>query len=147
MKRRGHGAHFLGVFPLNRLPKLTERNKFCCLIVNTDTSNLPGKHWLAVFLTFNRYRRRGEVFDSYGRPPPFLLQKWLNKTVRIPWTFNKRLVQGPLTTLCGAFCVYFLDKRCATPTYIPMRVIVNELFSKKYHVNDCRMNRFMLRAF
>lgn len=113
-----------------------------CLIVNTDVSALPGTHWIAVYVN----QRKGEVFDSYGRPPPFRLQKWLNNS-GVRWTFNKRLVQGPLSTLCGAYCIFFLGKRCVTPMNVPLHRIVSEEFGERFSQNDVRMRRFMLMAF
>ena len=38
--------NFVGVFPLNKLPQALRAP--ANLIVNTDTHNLPGEHWLAV---------------------------------------------------------------------------------------------------
>ena len=56
-----HFNNFIGVFPLDKLPsKIYYGDK---LIVNTDTSNLPGEHWLAA-----SYRKPGiiDAFDPLG---------------------------------------------------------------------------------
>ncbi|MCG8432192.1 MAG: hypothetical protein MJA29_13605, partial [Candidatus Omnitrophica bacterium] len=50
---------FLGVFPSDELPEVTERP--CCFIANTDASDAPGEHWIAMY--FDKYI---EYFDSYG---------------------------------------------------------------------------------
>jgi len=39
-------------------------------IVNTDNSDRLRKHWLAGYLESNNY---GELFDSYGHSPNFLI--------------------------------------------------------------------------
>lgn len=139
---RNHGTHFLGVCPLNGLPRKLKSRRKVCFIVNTDRDNLPGKHWLAVHVDS---RKRGEVFDSFGRLPPAHLQNWLNKNCS-SWTYNKTLVQGVLTTLCGGYCVYVLDNRCSTGR--PMSVIIQQEFNP-FNVlqNDRKVKRYMLKTF
>ena len=41
------GSLWLGVYPIDKIPFLTEG----CFVVNTQTSTLPGEHWLAVNIT------------------------------------------------------------------------------------------------
>lgn len=110
---RRHGTHTLGVFSLDQLPSNLPRDKegSYCFIVNTDPGNLPGTHWLAVYV--NKTSRKAQVFDSYGRPPPLMLQKWLIRNMRY-WSFTKRFIQGPLSNLCGIYCLYMLDRKCFT---------------------------------
>lgn len=79
---------FRGVYAADELPTegfSTEKN---ALIVNTDTSDKPGSHWLAIFS--NRRKTKGgfqrvvEVFDSYGLPISFYkspIEVWLKKTL------------------------------------------------------------------
>lgn len=108
-----HGEHFLGVFAMDQLPSSLPRNDDAngyCLIVNTDPASLPGTHWLAVWIDPTK-REMGEVFDSYGRPPPLPLQKWLGKFTR-KWTYSKRFVQGPISLLCGIYCLFVLHRKC-----------------------------------
>jgi hypothetical protein len=76
-------------------------------ILNTDTTNLPGQHWIAVFVTRENW---GEVFDSYGLLPPTWIQRWMNEYTR-GWSHNPFLVQPPNSNSCGQFCVYFLIRR------------------------------------
>jgi len=53
---------FLGAFPKDKLPKT---RKPCGLIINTDSSNNPGEHWVAIYTDNNC----SEYFDSFGLPP------------------------------------------------------------------------------
>lgn len=100
---------FVGVFPLNHLPVLHPSHPLPLgFIVNTDTANLPGTHWLAVIVLPNQ---RGEFFDSFGQPPPPLIQLWLNKHCLRGWIASKEFIQGPLSTLCGAYCILYLHLR------------------------------------
>lgn len=134
---RGHGLHCLGVFPLDRLPMPPRRMDRYCFIVNTDPANLPGKHWLAVYVS---QRGHAEVFDSFAMLPPLRLQQWLLKYCK-RWTYNRRFVQGPLTTLCGAYCIFFLTKRCHTNKN--MHDIVKGEFRERLSKNDSKMRNFM----
>ena len=52
---------FVGVFPMDRLPKQFKTP--ACMIINSASSSSQGEHWLAVFI--DQYGR-GEFFDSYG---------------------------------------------------------------------------------
>lgn len=110
------------------------------MIVNMDPSHLPGTHWLAVYISGNR-RKPGEVFDSYGRVPPLTLQRWLNKYCTT-WTFNKRFLQDPLSPLCGAYCIYVLNKRCANDN-TTFKEIVDSNFGTIATVNDAKMKQFL----
>ena len=93
---------FDGVYPINHLP-ITYKKSYK-LIVNLDSDNLPGTHWIAVFV---RPNKKGFVLDSLGYPPPLKLQHWLN--IRgIEWECNKRQVQASESTMCGYYCIYFL---------------------------------------
>jgi hypothetical protein len=101
--------HFEGVYPLNKLPFLHWRSrKPLGLIVNTDTADLPGKHWVACLLLPDG---RGECFDSFGQIPPPRVQFWMNKHCLRSWTYNRITFQSPLSTLCGAYCIYYLYYR------------------------------------
>lgn len=133
-----HGTHFLGVLPLDQLPMRPPRRRPYCFIVNLDPSYLPGTHWIAVYVGQNR---RGEVFDSFGRFPPLSLSRWMTRNC-YGWTYNQRLLQGPLTTLCGVYCIYFLHMRCFVTPHRNMHTIVREDFSNQFDVNDEYMYRF-----
>ena len=63
---RSTRSAFLGVFPLNELPIRVERRP-ALLVVNTQTSDLSGSHWLCLMLFEDGH---GEVFNSFGLPPP-----------------------------------------------------------------------------
>lgn len=94
-----HCVNFLGVYPLDQLPTVTNINsKF---IVNTHTSNLPGQHWVAV---------NGRcVFDPCGIYYPNRLCNYLyekNHGQRL--CYNRQSFQNPHSTLCGNYCMYWL---------------------------------------
>ena len=87
-------------------------------IINTDTENGPGEHWISFFIDNNGH---ADYFDSYGFPPNETTLKWLrNRASHI--YFNTHCLQGPLSTVCWAYCLYFLHMRSR---HIPMDYIVN----------------------
>ena len=94
---------FLNVFPRDRLPPVSKRLP-CCFIVNSDTANLPGTHWTAVYIDSDNC---GFYFDSFGFLPPPRLQRWLNYYTR-RWFYNSTCFQQPTTFVCAYYCIYFL---------------------------------------
>lgn len=124
--------HFLGVFPIDRLPILTPIVRYpLCFIINSDSSNLPGTHWTAVYISASRV---GEYFDSFGYQPPTRLQRWLNVNCRF-WLFSQHFIQGPLSYTCGLYTVYYLDKRFSGCT---LRIILQTL------LNSTNADKFVL---
>lgn len=138
-----HGTHFLGVFALDQLPpRLPNDNQHSyCLIVNTDPSNLPGMHWLAVYIDRNK-NFLADVFDSYGRVPPLSLQRWLTKHCR-RWTYTRRFIQGALTSLCGIYCIYVLHVKCFRFPKQSFKEIVDSEFGEDASQNDAKMRLFL----
>ena len=76
---------FQGVFPIDELPRWID-NLPITLISNTQSSNLPGEHWIALYVSKTKY---GEYFDSLGRAPPLEISSWLNKFCR-KWIRNTK---------------------------------------------------------
>ena len=65
--------NFIGVFSVDKLP--IKIKKFpACLVINTDKSGKPGKHWVAMHI---KNSWTAEFFDSFGRAPQWEIQKWL----------------------------------------------------------------------
>ena len=98
------GLHYKGCFSSDKLPHV-DRSPFA-VITNTDPLNLPGTHWVAIFIE----NRRGEYFDPSGRYPNTRIQKWLNRNC-LEWGYNKKQIQQPYTETCGLYCVYFVKER------------------------------------
>lgn len=96
--------NFAGVFPLNKMPRaLRPPVNF---IVNTDTHNLPGQHWLAV-----SYKKDGIVyaFDPFGVYYPRILKIYLIQLERTaPVRYNKTQYQSIFETTCGLYCLAWL---------------------------------------
>ena len=96
---------FLGAFPLDCLPQRISPTQLPVLfIVNTNSSNLPGQHWKAVYVSKQRI---GEVFDSLAVPVSLKLQQWLNEFTR-KWSPSRLTLQNPLAATCGGYVLYYV---------------------------------------
>ena len=58
---------FTDVLPSDLLPNQIKK-KPRGFILNVDTSNGPGTHWISIYITVDG---KGEFFDLYGEPPEF----------------------------------------------------------------------------
>ena len=97
--------HFRGVFSCDTLPQNVSDLPML-LVANTDPSDLPGSHWVAVWINC---QRQGYFFDSYGFPPETYgqeLHKFMNENTR-RYTSQRRQLQAQSSNVCGQWCVYF----------------------------------------
>ncbi len=120
---------FHGVYALDEIPKSTLRPM--ALIINTDPSTRDGQHWTAVYI---RKDNTGEYFDSYGKAPAETIQRYLTKNAPGGWEFNRRQVQG-LSTLCGGYCVQYLEYRHQHQQLL-QSTVVNRLFPHKDYIDN-----------
>lgn len=75
-------------------------------IVNTDSSDRSGEHWIAVI-----FNRNGEstYFDSYGLPPlDTEIMSFIHNNSS-SWTYNKQVIQSLLGVVCGYYCIFVLN--------------------------------------
>ena len=78
-------------------------------VINSDTSDKKGKHWVVVYFDKNR---RGEYFDSYGLPPTVLgLEAYMDR-FSLDWIYNRKTIQSLFSNVCGHYWVYFILFRC-----------------------------------
>ena len=123
---------FHGVFSIDQLPFAVPHYPFI-MIVNTQSNNLPGEHWIAIFID---HHKRGEVFDSLAMPLSQPLIHWLNRFTR---SFRKSHLsyQHVLSSKCGAFVLFYILHRlgqpnCMTKTFTPSP-IENEYLIDLYY--------------
>jgi hypothetical protein len=119
------GDACLGVFPCDKIP--LKPLSPCGFIVNTDPSNRPGSHWIAIFIQNDN---NIEYFDSYGRKPTGLILKWFKKHKK-RW-INSQRIQGSFSSVCGHYSIYFLVKRWKG--CLPNQVL--KPFNKDFEEND-----------
>lgn len=79
------------------------------MIVNTQPHNLPGQHWIAIYITNTTVK----VFDPLGQVYPSFLVNEILKT-RKHVTFNRVMYQNPLSTTCAQHCIAWLHKQMKT---------------------------------
>ena len=103
---------FYGVFPQNRLPIVLMPKPFK-IIVNLDESWKPGSHWVAIYS-----QKHGPTvyFDSFGRPPTPVIETFIERNSPDGWFYTREKLQGDLSTLCGLYCIMFLNY-CPRITY------------------------------
>ncbi|RWS21522.1 hypothetical protein B4U80_06898, partial [Leptotrombidium deliense] len=98
---------FVGTFPRDNIPTTTRRP--ASFIVNTDSSNEPGEHWVAIYLTKNN---KAEYFDSFGLPPLHRdLTEFIHEHAKNGVKYNNICIQHPLSTTCGKFCLKYVQWR------------------------------------
>ena len=100
---------FHGVFSSDLLPQLPLKHRPAALVVNTDPSCRPGEHWIAIYLP-----KCGpvEYFDSYGKPPNVASIRTFLARNGDTFKINPKPLQGPLSSVCGHYCIYYLLHRC-----------------------------------
>lgn len=106
--------HFIGVYPRDLLPT-SSTLRYCrplTLIINTDTSNLDGRHWVAVYIDRSGY---GEYFDSLAQPIPDHISLWLSRNSS-QWKYVLRpFIDSPIQSItsqtCGAFAYFYVHER------------------------------------
>lgn len=100
------GYRYLGTFALDKVPLHFIRDaKLQHFIINTQTSNLPGQHWIAVTVYDNE---KAYIFDSFGVPPPSLLVNQLKRRGIQKIYYSQQQVQNFGTLLCGQLALQHL---------------------------------------
>ena len=113
---------YYGVCAKNELPDTDVRP--LAIIVNSDPSTQDGTHWSAIYLQQNG---TGEYFDSYGQPPNQVVLKYLQKQAPNMLSYNARMLQNWWSTVCGAYCVQYLEARHQQRS-IPFSTLLRRLF-------------------
>ena len=81
------------------------------VVVNTDPHNLPGKHWISIYIDADR---KGEVFDPLASPLSNHVIRFMNSWSR-QWVSNSNMYQHPLSHACGVFVLYHLTNGLCYP--------------------------------
>ena len=122
-----NNLNYLGTFPKDLLQS-SSKNKFG-LIINTDNSDMPGEHWVAIFKNNNKV----EYFDSFGLPPLHEeIIHYLNNVSKMGWAYNTVTFKNEKSDACGMYCVMFLKLKFKG--YKSTQIA--SLFSHKTKLND-----------
>jgi len=129
---RARLREFDGVFSIDNLPDNPR-----LLVCNTDPSDKPGRHWIAIYVGEDG---RGDFFDSFGRRPSCYFECYMNRNC-LSWNFNDRQLQSIVSKFCGHYCIYFCILRSRG---VDMRKIVRS-FSSDTGLNDMLVHTYVCR--
>ena len=130
--------HFLGVFAADELKFILIKKFPIFLIVNLDSSNFPGSHWISIRIgtkfveVFDSLGFRSELWDRYS-PIIFHFLKNFAKTHNF---LISPIMQMPYTFDCGLFCLYFVVYR----QFLSFSALISPFTS------DLKFNREFLSA-
>lgn len=135
--------NFVGIFSINNVPKRVANNHF--LIVNTEESSKPGKHW---FCFIKRETKKYELFDSLGIDQTKLnvIEEFKIFPPKSIVKFNENEVQDSQSITCGLFVLYFLVNRMHNLD-MSFSDLINEIFDLKPDVNETLVNNFSQHHF
>ena len=94
---------FRGVYALDKLPDRLYNGGY---VINTQTSNLPGEHWIAIYIRPDRIN----VYNPLGIYYHSILVRKL-KRMQQPVFYNNKMDQNPFSFLCGQHCISWLYKQ------------------------------------
>ena len=138
LSRRIRRCNFLGVFAYDQLPEISKLARPLMLVVNTDPSYLPGKHWLAIYIDDGNHTL---FFDSFGNHPDKFGERITNFIDRNSSTFQylNIQIQSFCSAACGQFCIFFLIQMDKGADF--QRMISK--FKTETHYNDKMVCRYV----
>ena len=107
--------HFKGVFMRDTLPTDIDLNE--CGVVNLDSNQGNGTHWVA-------YYKNGNIriyFDSFGLDPPNEVKKYIG----FPLLVQTYQLQKADDAICGHLCVHVLKELASGKQF---KDIINSLW-------------------
>ena len=128
--------HFVGVFPLDKIPSSIENKS--CLIFNKDTSDSGGSHWLCLIRTFNN---NYEIFDSLGCQLSVI--KPHLKFKKAVYFYNTNAFQELTSSTCGLFALYYLIHRMMN-LQLSYRDLLSEIFCENKQKNENEVMDFFM---
>ena len=134
--------NFIGCFAENEVSNIIFNSFPCFLIVNIDSSSMPGSHWLALGI----FRNQIEIFDPLG----FNSKLWPNKPFYLlnflhNFSFSRKLIfsvqiQPTSSFLCGFYCLFYVLMR----QNFSFRNIQRK-FSRKLYKNDSILSHLFMK--
>ena len=97
--------NFRGVYPSDKIP--IPKGPFpYAIIVNTDKSGGPGKHWQALWI---KSADNVDFFDSFGNDASGTIKDFLSNFKNVEKNNNK--IQLDFEISCGPYVIYFILSR------------------------------------
>ena len=93
--------NYQGAFSKDMIPKL---ENCACVVINLENfADGNGTHWTCIYAN--------EYFDSFGLPPPDIIENELRKLYNDDVWYNSSKLQMDTSILCGYYCVYYIRER------------------------------------
>ncbi len=132
--------HFQGTFPCDKLPRPRTLDNPRGFIVNTDPSDMPGRHWLGLWMNGNKC----EVMDSFALDLEMYettlpLKKWLNENFKYVIHSGQSL-QSVYDQSCGGYALMFL---VAKSQGIPIEDFLKTFSLHDYLSNDHKVGMWI----
>ena len=129
---------FRGVYSADEVPDFTNLPSGC--IVNTDASDQPGSHWVALYQD-----KPGviETFDSFGRELGTYSPHLANLAKKNRIISQSYQLQSDTSTVCGQYCIFFLLRRASHETYSH----IIHLFTDYMKANDVMVCQYVNHYF
>ena len=124
---------FGGVLASDELPHRI-KHKPVFYIVNTDPSNMPGQHWIVIYIGENV-----DYFDPLGRAPNRIIEHRLSSISPDGYLRMISPVQSQTSRKCGQFCLYYSYYRARN---FSVSCIVNSL-TLDFTINDYIVQQFV----
>lgn len=109
-----HDDNYLGTIASDQIDELELDTLPAYFVMNTDTSDMPGSHWVAIYISPDSV----EYYDSSGSEPDFHVVKQLKDLIKranlpnlLKFKVNKVAAQKNSSNNCGYFAIRFLDER------------------------------------
>ena len=92
---------YSGVVPKDMLPEKPDKPSF--YIVNQDTSEKAGSHWIVVFAVDKKISK---YFDPLGKMPDSYFQNYLSLQ-SLSYRYNSKRCQNYGSNICGQYCLFY----------------------------------------
>lgn len=133
------GSNFVGVYPCDAIPKLTNRKK-AAIIFNLSKHNEPGSHYVTVVF----FKNKIFYFDSYGKTltNPYIksfLGQFSNEKF-----YHTRRIQPKNSIFCGLYClayIIYVMKNCEND-YAPF---YSMFFYPPHKQNDAIVTKYIMK--
>ena len=132
---------FIDVLPSNHLKDVKVTQYPSAFIVNTDSCDEPGTHWVAFYF---ESENKAQFFDSYGSPPALLSKNFPMFLKNNCWdniTYNQKCLQGLDSKVCGEYCMHYILQRCRG---FSSEHVINCQFTENSVINDHLVVQYMV---
>ena len=131
---------FRGVFPKDKLPINVNHSQPGAFVINTDSSDGAGKHWVCLYLNG---KGKAEYMDSFGFSPSVYpdIQRFVYDN-SYSCKHNPRILQGITSSACGLYVIYFVLMKSRGRSFSKLLSIFNPF---EFRLNDKKVARAVTR--